>query len=75
MLSISSPKDLSKISPRKAIKKPLTVRFWKMDSDFELIVEGISIKGYCGDYIVMTQHGHIFICDEDIFKTEYELVD
>jgi len=75
MLSIASPKDLSKISPRKAIKKPLTVMFWKMDSKFELIVEGISIKGYCGDYIIMTQYGYMFVCDEAIFKIEYELVD
>jgi len=75
MISIENLKDLSEINSRAAIKKPLKVRSWKIDEEFELKVEDINIKGYPGDYVIMTQHGYLYICNEDIFDEEYELID
>lgn len=75
MRVIEDLKDLSEIEFREAIKKPLKVRSWKMDSDFELKVEGIHIKGYSGDYVIATQHGYLYICNDDIFEEEYQIID
>jgi len=75
VISIKSSEDLSNLEYKKAIKKPIIVKSWKMSSDFELIVGGVSIRGYADDYVISTLHGYMYICDKEIFNEEYEFID
>lgn len=59
---------------KKAVKKPLPIKCFKMEEPFEVeTLEGI-MKGKKGDWLMVGIHGEMYPCDQAIFNKTYDLL-
>ena len=60
---------------KKAIKKPLPIKCYKMDEDFEVeTLEGL-MSGKKGDWLMQGVNGELYPCADEIFLKSYDLID
>ncbi len=58
----------------KAIKKPIPIKCFQIDKEFEVqTLEGI-MKGKKGDWLMVGISGEMYPCDKTIFKKTYNLL-
>jgi len=58
-----------------AVKKPIPVRCFKMDKNFQVeTLEGV-MKGKPGDWLMVGIDGEMYPCDGEIFEKTYDIQD
>lgn len=59
---------------QKAMKKPIAIKCFKVDEDFEVeTMEGV-MKGKKGDYLIVGINGEMYPVDSEIFVKTYDIV-
>jgi len=58
----------------KAIKKPISVKCFQMDEEFEVQTLEGTMKGKKGDWLMVGISGEMYPCDKAIFKKTYNLL-
>jgi hypothetical protein len=58
---------------KKAFKKPVPIRCFQINEDFEVeTMEGL-MKGQPGDWLMIGIHGEMYPCAKDIFEKTYTI--
>lgn len=56
-------------------KKPVTIKAIQMDKDFKVkTLEGVSLAGKKGDYLIEGVKGEVYPCRKDIFEETYNKI-
>ena len=74
MLKIE-PSELSKITFNKAKKKPIVIECKQIHEPFQVDSREGLLRGKKGDWLMKGVEGELYICDDDIFRKTYDLLD
>lgn len=66
--------EIPDLNFKKAVKKPIPVKCFQIDEEFEVqTLEGV-MKGKKGDWLMVGILGEMYLCDSAIFDKTYTLL-